>query len=134
MAELRRLSKHRNFGDYLDTVLRDQLVCGLYHKAVQKKILAESELTLTKAVHIAQATETTRDKMHALRRNTTRQQPAMQIETALSVQRDTTGGTYTAKQLHSRERYRCGGRENHHSTCKIQVVEVSCLQGTRAHQ
>ena len=45
MAELRRLSKHCDFGDYLDTALRNQLVCGLYHEAVQRKILAESELT-----------------------------------------------------------------------------------------
>ena len=53
MAELRRLSKHCDFGDYLDTALRDQLVCGIYHETVQRKILAESELTLTKVVHIA---------------------------------------------------------------------------------
>ena len=38
----------------------------------EKKILAESELTLTKAVHIAQAAETARDEMHALRGKTTR--------------------------------------------------------------
>ena len=60
MAELRRLSKHCDFGDYLDTALRDQLVCGLDHDAVQRKILVESEPTLTKAVHIAQAAETAR--------------------------------------------------------------------------
>jgi len=29
LAELRRLAKYCNFGNYLDTALRDQLVCGL---------------------------------------------------------------------------------------------------------
>ncbi len=67
MTELRRLSKHCDFGDYLDTALMDQLVCGLYHEAVQRKILAESELTFTKELHIAQAAETARDETHALR-------------------------------------------------------------------
>ena len=49
MAELHGLSKHCDFGDYLDPTLRHQLVCELYHEAVQRKIFAESELTLTKA-------------------------------------------------------------------------------------
>ena len=40
------------------------------HEVVQRKILAESELTSTKAVHIAQAAETVRDETHALRGNT----------------------------------------------------------------
>ena len=98
MAELRRLSKHCDFGDYLDTELRDQLLCGLYHEAVQRKILAESDLTLTKAVHIAQAAETARDETHALRGNTTRRPPAKQVESAFSVHRDTAGGAYNIQR------------------------------------
>ena len=119
MTELRRLSKHCDFGDYLDTVLRDQLVCGLYHEDVQRKILAKSELPLTKAVHIAQAAETARDETHALRGNAIRRPPAKQVETAFSVQRDTTDGAYKAMQLDSIECYRCGGRGHHPSTCKF---------------
>ena len=92
---------------------------GLYHEAVQGKILAKSELTLTKAVHITQATETARDETYAVRGNTTRRPPAKQVETAFSIQRDTTGGAYKAKQLDSRECYRCGGRGHHPSTCKF---------------
>ena len=36
VAELRRLGKTCNFGDYLDTALRDQLVCGLKDQKTQQ--------------------------------------------------------------------------------------------------
>jgi hypothetical protein len=62
MAELRRLAKHCDFGDYLSTALRDQLVCGLFREAVHRKILAETDLTLDKAVEIARAAETARQE------------------------------------------------------------------------
>ena len=132
MAELRKLSKHCDFGDYLDTAFRDQLVCRLYHDAVQRKILAESELNLTKAVHIAQAAETARDEMHALRGNITRQPSAKQVEMAFSVQRDTAGGACKPRQLDNRECYRCGKRGHH--PLQIQLSEVSLLQETKAYQ
>ena len=119
MTELRRLSKQCDFGGYLDIALRDQLVCGLYHEAVQRKILVELELTLTKAVHIAQAAKNASDESHALRGNTTRRPPVKQVETAFSVQYDTASGAYNARQLDSRECYRCGGRGHHPSTCKF---------------
>ena len=38
-------------------MLRDRLVCGIANRTVQKRLLAEPELTLTKAVTIAQAVE-----------------------------------------------------------------------------
>ena len=129
MAKLRRLSKHCDFGDYLDTALRDQLVCGIYQEAVQRKILAESELTLTKVVHIAQAAETERDETHALRGNTVRRPPAKQVETTFSVQRDTAGGAYKARQLDSRECYRCGGRGHHSSTSKFKSQKCHFCKG-----
>jgi hypothetical protein len=62
MAELRMLAKHCDFGDYLSTALRDQLVCGLFREAVHRKILAETDLTLDKAVEIARAAETARQE------------------------------------------------------------------------
>ena len=101
----------------------------IYHEAVQRKILAESELTLTKAVHIAQAAETARDEAHALHRNTTRRPLAKQVETAFSVRHDTAGGTCKARQLDSRECYRCGGRGHHPSTCKFKSQKCHFCKG-----
>ena len=50
LSELRRLVKHCEFGDKLSVALRDQFVCGLRVEALQQKILAETDLTLQKAV------------------------------------------------------------------------------------
>jgi len=56
-AELRRLASSCKFGDYLSEAIRDRLVCGLRSESTQKRLLAEAELTLTKALEIAQSME-----------------------------------------------------------------------------
>lgn len=59
MAELRCLSTHCKFEGFLDEALRDRLVCGLRNEAIQKKLLTEADLTLTKAVELAVRMEAT---------------------------------------------------------------------------
>ena len=58
LAELRKLAKHCNFGNYLDTALRDQLVCGLRDRKTQRELLCTPNLTLAMASEKARATET----------------------------------------------------------------------------
>ena len=57
LAELRKLGKTCNFGNYLEKALRDQLVCGLKDHATQKDLLCTKELSLTLAVEKARAAE-----------------------------------------------------------------------------
>ena len=57
MAKLRRLATHCNFEAYLDQALRDRLVRGLLNDAIQRSLLVEPELTLEKALRIAQSME-----------------------------------------------------------------------------
>ena len=57
VAELRKLSKHCNFGDTLNNMLRDRLVCGINDQRLQRRLLAEPNLTYTKAFELAQAME-----------------------------------------------------------------------------
>ena len=52
-AELRSLAKFCNFGDSLDDMLRDRLVCGIADTQIQRRLLAESKLTLKKATELA---------------------------------------------------------------------------------
>ena len=52
--------------------MRDQFVCGLGVEALQLKILAETDLTLDKAVRIAQAFESARQETTGLRGDTRR--------------------------------------------------------------
>ena len=65
VAELRRISEHCNFSD-LETMLRDQLVCGVQDSRTQKKLLAESTLDFKKAFEIAQAVETAEKRVKEL--------------------------------------------------------------------
>ena len=57
IAELRKLAKNCNFGEYLDTALRDQLVCGLKDHKTQKELLCMQDLTLSMAIEKARAAE-----------------------------------------------------------------------------
>ena len=57
IVSLKQLSTHCDFGTFLNDALRDQLVCGLYQEAIQRKLLAEDKLTFKKASEIAQAME-----------------------------------------------------------------------------
>ena len=57
VAELKKLSEFCNFGNNLDEMLRDRLVCGVNDKNIQTKLLAEKNLTFSTALEIAQALE-----------------------------------------------------------------------------
>ncbi|KAG8180395.1 hypothetical protein JTE90_025445 [Oedothorax gibbosus] len=56
-AELRRLAKNCNYGQSLDTMLRDRIVCGIQDEAIQRKLLSENALTLARATEIALSME-----------------------------------------------------------------------------
>ena len=60
LSELRRLSEHCKYGQTLDEMLCDHIVCGIHiaDSRLQRRLLAEPELTLKKAIELAQAQET----------------------------------------------------------------------------
>ena len=57
IATLKKMAKECNFGDYLDTALRDQLVCGMKDAKCQRELLSKCDLTLDTALHQAKAVE-----------------------------------------------------------------------------
>ena len=57
MAALRRLAKTCNFGQYLDSALRDQFVCGLRDEKCQRELLCIQDLTANIALQKATAAE-----------------------------------------------------------------------------
>ena len=59
LAELRRLVLTCEFDNFFDEALCDRFVCGLLEEAFQCRLLAEADLTLTKALTLAQSMETT---------------------------------------------------------------------------
>ena len=58
VSELRSIAEHCNFGKSLDDMLRDHLICGINEELTQHCLLAESKLTLKRALKITQSLET----------------------------------------------------------------------------
>ena len=57
MAELKRLGEYCKFGDKLNEMVRDLLVCGVNDIRTQSRLLQESKLTYDKAFELAQSVE-----------------------------------------------------------------------------
>lgn len=70
IAELRRLAAKCAFAGHLDEALRDRFVCGLKSEATQKRLLTESDLTLAKAVEVAQNMEAAHNNAQAMKQFT----------------------------------------------------------------
>lgn len=67
VAELRRLAAKCAFAGHLDEALRDRFVCGLKSEATQKRLLTESDLTIARAVEIAQNMEAAHNNAQAMK-------------------------------------------------------------------
>ena len=57
MAELKKFSEHCGYGDTLNDMLRERLVCGINDGGIQRRLLAEPDLTYKKSLDLAQAME-----------------------------------------------------------------------------
>ena len=79
----------------------------------------ETDLTLEKAVQLAQAHESARQETYALRGDTRRHAPATQPETAFVVKRQPHAGSGKAPTTPGAEKecYRCGGKGHHPDKC-----------------
>ena len=112
IAELRRLAKTCNFGQYLDTAIRDQFVCGLRDKKCQQELLAIPELT----VHIAQ-------QRAAAAEVVSRETVGMQ---------EATPGTTTSSDVHklgtSAKCHRCGKAGHQPSACRYKGAKCHLCQ------
>ena len=99
IAQLRALSTYCEFGEMLEDMLHDRIVCGISDTRIQRRLLAEPRLTYAKAVQLSQS-------MEAAERNSKTILP--QRETA------TVHVTRTVC-------YRCG-REHSPETCKCKEL------------
>ena len=57
VAALRDIAQHCEYKDPLQDMLRDRLVCGLKHRGMTNRLLAEKDLMYDKALELAQAME-----------------------------------------------------------------------------
>lgn len=103
-AALRRLSIHCQFGETLEDSLRDRFVCGLRHEPIQRRLLAETSLTYSKALDIARGMESAEKETKAFKTT----EPAIKKL-----------GTKPPRSCTAQNCYRCG-RSNHRAdTCKF---------------
>ena len=54
---VRTLAEYCEYGDSLNIMLHDRLVCGVNHEGIQRRLLSEKDLTYEKALEIALAME-----------------------------------------------------------------------------
>jgi hypothetical protein len=66
ICELKHLANSCNFGEFLQSALRDRFVCGLRRESFQKQLLEISDLTFERACTMATSHELTEDKVHIL--------------------------------------------------------------------
>ena len=53
VTALREIAQDCGFGDSISDMIRDRLVCGVQHDGIQKKLLAEKDLTYDKVLELA---------------------------------------------------------------------------------
>lgn len=74
----------------LTEMLRDRLVCGINDDRIQRRLLAESELTFEKALKIAQALETANKDVKDLQAQRSETSVSMRVH-KMSVKQDSQG-------------------------------------------
>ena len=97
VAELRKVSEYCEFGTTLDSMLRDKLVCGVQDVRLQRRLLAESNLTFSKTLDLAVAAELAEKNVRNLQNTQTHTATQGQVH---AVDKDVNGIAC----------HRCGGR------------------------
>ena len=136
VAELRSLTEYCNFGDTLEVMIRDHLVCGINDAAIQKRLLGESTLTYEKAVEIALNTVTAAQSTRELR---VKPEDGVSSQPSPSVVHKTTAATAapTASSGQSSTKlltcYRCGNRGHTIAMCRVSKSVVCHYCGKQGH-
>ena len=129
VAELRRVAEFCNYGDKLSEMLRDRIVCGINNEAIQKKLLAEKDLTYERAIAIAQGSEQADRNMREIRTQKSQTSTTFKQEPVnrLQVRTKTPRHHQPFKKLIKNEDtpasgntcYRCGGTNHKQSDCRF---------------
>ena len=121
IAELRRLAEHCQFGQTLDEMLRDRLVCGIADSRVQCRLLAEPDLTLKKALELAQAQEMAEKGTQQLQQQ--RPQPSSLLKIGHHKPPIRRKPTARPPQQHDYSCSRCGGA---HAAANCRFKDAVC--------
>ena len=106
VSELRSIAKNCNYGDTLETMLQDRIVCGVNDTVIQRRLLAEKDLDFKKAMEVAQGMESAATNVRKLTDTKQNSKAANDREPIHQI------GT-KAKNC-----YRCGNPGQYATTCK----------------
>ncbi|ETW98899.1 MAG: hypothetical protein ETSY2_42010 [Candidatus Entotheonella gemina] len=127
VAELRKLAEYCEYGDVLNDMLRDRVVCGISNKAVQRRLLQESALTFEKALEMALAAETAEKDARRLTDDATeREQVKDTLPSETRVNKVDGPKLNKSPQSQSgtrRDCHRCGGK---HQPSRCAFKEYEC--------
>lgn len=129
VAELRRLAEFCNYGSKLNEMLRDRLVCGINHEAIQKKLLAERELTYERAIAVAQGSEQADRNMREIKTQktmgvTVKQEPVNRLLVGAKAPRH----PRSPKKQPEDPCYRCGGTNHKPADCRFRDQLCRCCR------
>ena len=130
VSEIRSLSEFCDFGDTLEVMIRDRLVCGISDDAIQKRLLTEPGLTYAKSVEIAQSMETATQNVKELRAKSEQVNNSIHTRASQEVHK-VYGETGTKKNAPTC--YRCGNSGHIDTSCRVSRL-ITCHQcGKRGH-
>ena len=132
IANLRKLTEHCQFGPFLNDALRDKFVCGMRSQISRRKLLAEHNLTLDKAIDISSAIEEANKQAKIIYKDEVKVQENDEkvFQTSSYQKRDEIQRKYTPQQR--RYCYRCNDPNHLANTCKFRNIICNRLwyQGT----
>ena len=112
---IKRLAETCEFGDFLNTALRDKFVFGIANETIQKKLLTESNLTFQKGQNMAVAMDIAiRDSQELAQSRTT------SVHKVSSGERPTKQKTSPSKQQaykNHKKCFRCGSEKHNPEKC-----------------
>ena len=117
MAELQSLAKTCNFGEYLESAIRDQFVCGLRDTKCQQELLCQTNLTAGRTLQRARASE-------AVHKETESMQVVRREADKLAMDGDT-NVVYSKATC-----YRCGKQGHSATDCKFKTAKCHTCQKT----
>ena len=113
MSELRTLAEHCHFGGMLNKMLRDRLVCGVNDKAIQRRLLLETDVTLENIEKVARTIEAAAQITHALNN-----------ASDLPCKSDCVHHTADRRPgVNKRSCYRCGSKDHTAPDCKFKQAK-----------
>ena len=112
VACLRKLCEYCQFGESLNDMIRDRLVCGVNEDIIQQRLLSEATLTLDTALKLATSHEQASKNLESLKTGRA---------TGDTLQMDTSN---FRKQSEKKECFRCGA-DHSSDTCRFRSVECN---------